>query len=721
MTDGPSPAPAEPARPILLLSTGSRPAANQVDELLRAARGRPVRWLEYRQDANAARWWREVDDREVTAAAQVASEDPTGAATPAPGAATAAVAAASVPRAVDRAARRRELWRRPLRGVVRGAIRVAPDPVKRGVGAMPEAVKSRLRFVAARPTRRLTLGRQLAAEMLGGALSQWRPEVVVALDRSAAAASWYLTTGLPDITAINAVEPAVRFLDLLAARGETTLHWTRLVGSGHEQDVLAALPPLDRARPKVVLVEVDPDGLGELPGPGRDLVVLSTQSDELEPLLHLGRDRVDVRIGGTPQLAGLIQPDVTPEDADPYAGPVAELHADLVVTSRPPTPLWGSAPTVEPDPARVARALAQVPSAATDTREHLLIAPANYAGQSAAWSRAAEEHLDGVVARSLSVSHADAPFTFPADLPVAISEWQRPRVRTRLAVEVVLPSTHVLLEAIRPILAIGNASHHPGPWDFALGRADAGELLASGRRVALVFHGSEIRRPGRHAAEYDWSPFRNKRHQAATARAKAITDRVHALLADFTGPVFVSTPDLLDELPNATWLPIVVERDFYRPAPPVLTRPRPVVVHAPSSPLLKGTAVIDEVLERLDAEGLVEYRRLSEVPSAFVGDFIREADVLADQIVLGNPGVMAAEALAAGRLVVAHVAEKVRARCPLPLPVVEATPPTFEAVMRDISAHPESYQPLAAQGPVFADTVHSGALAAQVLRTFLDT
>jgi hypothetical protein len=93
--------------------------------------------------------------------------------------------------------------------------------------------------------------------------------------------------------------------------------------------------------------------------------------------------------------------------------------------------------------------------------------------------------------------------------------------------------------------------------------------------------------------------------------------------------------------------------------------------------------------------------------------------VLADQIVLGNPGVMAAEALAAGRLVVAHVAEYVRERLPLPLPVVEATPLTFEEVMRDIAANPDTYRPVAAAGRAFADTVHSGRLAAERLSGFL--
>jgi hypothetical protein len=237
--------------------------------------------------------------------------------------------------------------------------------------------------------------------------------------------------------------------------------------------------------------------------------------------------------------------------------------------------------------------------------------------------------------------------------------------------------------------------------------------------VALIFHGSEVRRPGPHAQRYPWSPFADPRHTAATERLVRATDTVHRLLAEFDGPVFVSTLDLLDDVPRATWLPVVVGRDAFRPAPPVLERPRPVFVHAPSSPMLKGSDVVDRVLRDLDSEGVLEYRRLDGVPSAFVGDFLREADVVVDQVVLGNPGVLAAEAMAAGRVVVAHLSDEVRARFPRPVPVVEATPGSLTEVAREICAARERYAETAAEGPAFAADLHSGRRSAQVLETLL--
>jgi hypothetical protein len=291
-------------------------------------------------------------------------------------------------------------------------------------------------------------------------------------------------------------------------------------------------------------------------------------------------------------------------------------------------------------------------------------------------------------------------------------------VRAALAAQAVVPATHVLLEAMRPLVAVGRAAAADG-WDFAAGFEDLTAVAGSGRTAAVLLHGSEARRPGPHAQRYPVSPFGRPEYAADADRLTTATGTVHELLARWDGPVFVSTLDLLDDVPDATWLPVVVGPDLFRAAPDVLVRARPVVVHAPSSPMLKGSEWVDPLLERLDAEGLVEYRRMSDLAAAFVGDFIREADVIVDQVVLGNPGVLAAQAMAAGRVVVAHLLPHVRERFPLAPPVVEATPADLEAVIRDIVADRERYRQLAADAAAFARELHDGRRSAAVLAGFL--
>jgi glycosyltransferase involved in cell wall biosynthesis len=129
--------------------------------------------------------------------------------------------------------------------------------------------------------------------------------------------------------------------------------------------------------------------------------------------------------------------------------------------------------------------------------------------------------------------------------------------------------------------------------------------------------------------------------------------------------------------------------------------------------------VIEPVLERLGNEGRIEYRRISGVPNERMPEFIADADVVVDQIRLGAVGVLAAEAMAAGRLVVGHVHERVRERLEGEIPVVDATPETFTEVMDAILLDPERFATIAAAGRGWARARHDGAAAATVLAPFL--
>src|SRR5690606_41595119 len=101
------------------------------------------------------------------------------------------------------------------------------------------------------------------------------------------------------------------------------------------------------------------------------------------------------------------------------------------------------------------------------------------------------------------------------------------------------------------------------------------------------------------------------------------------------------------------------------------------------------------------------------------------ADIVIDQIVLGNAGVLTAEATAAGRLVVGHLLPAVRERMTAfdsmgqPPPVLEADPDTLEEVLREILADRATYQAIAARGPAWSRRNHDGTRAADALRPWL--
>lgn len=359
------------------------------------------------------------------------------------------------------------------------------------------------------------------------------------------------------------------------------------------------------------------------------------------------------------------------------------------------------------------RALPAMPPAG----RRLYVGPWNTAGQAWEWARAAERHLPGVAAQNLWAqrSLSQAHFHYRADHTITVL-GQRGRVRELHGGRVLAEATHVLFESGRPVLA----GFHAGSM-----LDDLPALDDAGIRSAVLYHGSEVRDLREHAGAYPHSPFRGEWDDYFRT-LQTIVERNRADLARFEGPVLVSTPDLLDVVPGATWLPLVVDVDRMATDRPALERERPVVLHAPSNPRLKGTGAIESVLTALDGEGVVEYRRLQGVPHERMPVFIAGADVVVDQVVLGNPGVLVAEALAAGRVVVAHLSASVRDRMAAadpagqPPPVVEADPVTLESVVREIVGERTAYRDLASRGPAWARRNHDGTRAAAVLGEWFD-
>jgi hypothetical protein len=395
------------------------------------------------------------------------------------------------------------------------------------------------------------------------------------------------------------------------------------------------------------------------------------------------------------------------------AAPAARLRRRLTGwRHRAPRPLalwleavrWARAPWT-PDPPLPPRLADREP------RPRVLIAPANFAGQGWQWARA----LDRAGAPAVSWQRTAAEdFGYPADLrePISVNRASRRRQRTVLA-DVARTVDAVVVEAGRPLF--GRLFRH----DLV---REVEALRGEGLKVATLWHGSDIRVSSRGRAPGDpaGAPDPDGRFDALDAVAR----RHRAELARIGGPTLVSTPDLLTAVPQATWCPVVVDADAWRAPEPPLRRRVPVVLHLPSNPTVKGTASVEPVLARLEAEGLIEALVPPRVPAGEVPALVAGVDVVLDQFRLGIYGVAACEAMAAGRLVVSMVDDQVRGEVRRAtgreLPIVQAEPERLEAVLRAVVADRDPFGGTAAAGEAFVREVHDGRRSAAALLAALE-
>ena len=348
--------------------------------------------------------------------------------------------------------------------------------------------------------------------------------------------------------------------------------------------------------------------------------------------------------------------------------------------------------------------------------KRLLIAPANYGVQGHYWARAAET-LPGVSAVNMRFVSDNPTMGSPSDFSVRRNVGQWSHIWGRNQFEAIKDGfTHVLIEAELPILG----GLHEGDL-----RREIDALQNAGIKVATVAHGTDVRLPSKHRELEEFSPF-VEGFPHLDALEKKVREN-HKLLDELGLPEFVSTPDLLQFRPNATWLPTVSDSEKWgNLQKPQLEDHKPVVLHMTSRrPALKGGPHIDAAMRRLEDEGLIEYVAADKIPFAEMPALVERSDIIINQVAMGLYAMVAIEGMMAGRIVVSQVwdsvRETIRNETGLDVPVVEANPDTLYQVVKDIVQNPDQYSHLGPAGQEFAKQVHSKERAAAALSGFLET
>ena len=333
----------------------------------------------------------------------------------------------------------------------------------------------------------------------------------------------------------------------------------------------------------------------------------------------------------------------------------------------------------------------------------------NSAGQGWAWMQAIRQADPSIMTEVLSRQNglqyrADVVVTrkmYEDDLCWGLTKREQCRERW----------THGILESGNPLFGCVAGKDPNGDIDY---------LRSGGVRVALLFHGSDVRDPVKHAEMHKWSPFKRERREVLSDGEKTwdeyyywVRKRNLELQRGFDGPIFVSTPDLLGFVPRAVWLPLVV--DLWEPPVVPAPRPLPLVVHAPTNPQMKGTPFVDIAARKLAGEGLIEYRRVTGLSNEAALGIIRTADIVIDQLLLGAYGVLACEAMASGAAVIGYLGDEFRSRIPGDIPILEANPDSLESVLRSAVADIEGLRAGASRRRAFVETWHSGVRSARIL------
>jgi len=154
---------------------------------------------------------------------------------------------------------------------------------------------------------------------------------------------------------------------------------------------------------------------------------------------------------------------------------------------------------------------------------------------------------------------------------------------------------------------------------------------------------------------------------------------------------------------------------------------RPVVVHAPSSPIGKGTPLVRAAVTQLVEEGYdLEYVELTGVSNQVVLSTLRRANIALNHFYGSQPGVFGVEAMAAGCVMLTSADETVETRLPPHSNQAWVVTKHHQLYrrLREVLDAPESWHAQASRGIEWvranATASHSGKRLRSILDSVLD-
>ncbi len=148
------------------------------------------------------------------------------------------------------------------------------------------------------------------------------------------------------------------------------------------------------------------------------------------------------------------------------------------------------------------------------------------------------------------------------------------------------------------------------------------------------------------------------------------------------------------------------------------------VLHVPNHQWAKGSHYLFQALERLKEAGLsFELLSLSGVSNKRVLEVMQQADIVADQFLIGWHGYTALEAMACGKVVLCYIRDPSMLLGPQECPIVSANPDNLQRVLADLSVlDPSRLREMGLAGRRYVERYYSpDAVAVRLAQLYLDT
>ncbi|MDD5672072.1 MAG: glycosyltransferase [Candidatus Omnitrophica bacterium] len=242
-------------------------------------------------------------------------------------------------------------------------------------------------------------------------------------------------------------------------------------------------------------------------------------------------------------------------------------------------------------------------------------------------------------------------------------------------------------------------------------------LKRKGKKIFMTYQGCDARIRSDTIRRYKTSVCHHCRQWHCSVFADWVKRVRVRKVSRYADKIFALNPDLLDNLPGASL-------EFYSCVDLEEVKPIPFeasktlrVVHAPSAPEIKGTAIVKKTVERLRADGFqVELDLVMNLPHHEAMRRYAGAHVAVDQLYAGWYGAFAVEAMALGKPVLCYLREEDLMRhVPFrnEIPIVPSDEDSLYGNLKMLMTRPALRRELGLKGRAYVEKFHNPVLIAK--------
>lgn len=161
-------------------------------------------------------------------------------------------------------------------------------------------------------------------------------------------------------------------------------------------------------------------------------------------------------------------------------------------------------------------------------------------------------------------------------------------------------------------------------------------------------------------------------------------------------------------------VPLRINVEKFTPKYPEVECVRPVIVHAPTNYIMKGSEYILKAIDNLHTKYNFEFILVQGKTQDEALKIYEKADIIIDQLFLQTYGVFAVEAMSMGKPVISYISKEMKENFPNELPIVSATVDSIEDKIEFLLNNPEKRNCLGKAGRQYVEDYHDYKKIAQV-------